>query len=131
MTRGLAKSPEGRYRTCGEFVDSLEQSISGHTIAGHTIAGHIIASRTMRSREFCPAQPAAARKSPILPILAAGLGTLLLAAAGLVIWKPWVRRGTPEIDRHGCAGRTGDNGACGRADSSGVRHPGRAGRRAD
>jgi len=71
MTKALAKSPDGRYRTCGEFVDALEKSISGQRVE---------------------AQP---RKHRAAFLWVAGFGALALAAAGLAIWKPWVRPSEP------------------------------------
>lgn len=71
MTRALAKSPDGRYRTCGEFIDALEKSISGQMVT------------------------APLRKSPAAFLCVAGFAALALAAVGLAIWKPWVRPSEP------------------------------------
>jgi serine/threonine-protein kinase len=44
LTRGLAKTPEGRYATCGEFVAALDAAFRAPTVAAPTPGVHSVPS---------------------------------------------------------------------------------------
>jgi len=87
LNKALSKSPADRYGTCTEFVDALDQVLSGK--APPTT---VLLSETTR-QTVLPAQSTQPAKRLALTLLAAGLGVAVLSSV-LVVWKPWVKATT-------------------------------------
>jgi serine/threonine-protein kinase len=126
IKKALAKKPEGRYRTCQEFVEALEKACAGvknfktmprgGSLNEPTIADGAVAvagaaptlppaRRPRRGETTVTRDRERPRKSGFLPFLAA----ILLAAAllALIGWQasPW--HGRPSVPD---SGNTADNG---------------------
>ncbi len=117
LRKGLAKRPDGRYRTCTEFIEALEKaclaaknwkplprggSLNAPTIAeGALPAARIPAARRpQRAGGTTTVERSEKRKSGFLPFLAA----ILMAAAllALIGWQagPWQSSTPPQTARN-------------------------------
>ncbi|MGA2145980.1 MAG: serine/threonine-protein kinase [Bryobacteraceae bacterium] len=124
LKKGLSKKPDGRYRTCQEFVDALEKACEGvknfktmarggslnePTVAESAGAGAAPtlppARRARRGETTVTRDPEERRKSGFLPFLAA----ILLAAAllALIGWQAGGWHGRPSVPESGGAGDSG------------------------
>ena len=117
LRKGLAKKPDARYRTCSEFIESLEKACAGAknwkpmprggSLNAPTIAEGAVARATMpaarrpaRSGGTTTVERTQKRKTGFLPFLAA----ILMAAAllALIGWQagPWQNTNPPQTARN-------------------------------
>ncbi len=115
LRKGLAKKPDARYRTCGEFIDSLEKACAATKIwrampRGGSLKAPTVAEAAMPAITLPPARRPARnvttatadgsrkRKSGFLPFLAA-----ILMAAALLALIGW-QSGTIQLGTHPSTG---------------------------
>jgi Flp pilus assembly protein TadD len=100
VSKALSKLPQERYGTCGEFVEALAASLAEPRREETTLPmplPHGVAAAAVPMPAPVPA-PAPARKSHRGAIAIAAV--LLLAAAGLAVWRPWNRAAeTPSVSK--------------------------------
>lgn len=78
LAKALAKNPEDRYASCGEYAAALNGALQGPNREVSTVAMP------------AEAEPSAVRRGTNLPLLILAAVALGAAAAGLAVWKPWV-----------------------------------------
>jgi serine/threonine-protein kinase len=114
LRKALAKKPDGRYRTCQEFIDALEAACAatrgwkplarGGGLNEPTFAGEsrppLPPPISRRARRDSTTEYRERRRTGVLPVLLA----ILMAAGlvGLIAWQaaPWIagRSATPEAE---------------------------------
>ena len=82
LAKALSKAPAGRFATCGEFVEALEEAFAGEAPASHQIT------------RIAPAAAVTTRRS--YRGMAAILTTVVLAAGALMLWRPWAAPAQPQ-----------------------------------
>jgi len=108
LGRALAKKPEDRYPSCGEFVSALERALESkqdwqaaarapaEATATETLGRPIEQEVALPAERLSPAKARPRRR--ILAALLAGLGALAVGAAiyfGVEQWRSWSETGLP------------------------------------